>query len=243
MRGWVLIIAAAGGCFHIGKPDEDEADAGSDAVSSSVDSVTPRTDAGVPVPDASLSEVVIDGVEDTFLHLANPTFNHGATAKLCADLDDARVVLLRFNLSAIPPGATVGGAVLRIVTTGTAASDAAVDPYVVHEMLEPWVEGTLTGAPGQASWNERALGTPWISAGAGPGSRSPDVIGTFVPSAIDTEYLVPLSGDLGQRWAATPEQNRGIALLATTNDGACFYSGEAANPAQRPQLRLLVGDP
>jgi hypothetical protein len=241
VRGWVL-IAAATGCFQLNEPGNDGAPA-AETDGRSIDAMGPVADADPPVADAVLSEVTIGEVEDTFVHLANPTFNNGASIKTCADVDDARVALLRFDVSSIPPDAKVTEAVLRIVTDDTAATDGSVDPYTVHEMLETWIEGTLVGAVGQASWNERMPATPWTSAGAGPGSRSPVVAGTFTPMGPDTEFLVPLDVALVQRWVTTPGENRGVAIVASTIDGACFVSSEEADATKRPSLRLTVALP
>ena len=82
------------------------------------------------------------------------------------------------------------------------------------------------------------MGTPWTVSGAGTGSRDDQVVGSFVPAAIDTEYTIPLDPALIAGWLADEESNFGIIIVAAGSDGACFDSTEFPTAAKHPTLSV-----
>jgi hypothetical protein len=64
------------------------------------------------------------------------------------------------------------------------------------------------------------------------------VVGSFDPTAIDTEYVVPLDPAMVADWIADPASNHGVVIVAAGSDGGCFNSTELATAAKRPSLAV-----
>lgn len=200
-------------------------------------------DAGSSLPDAARPEpqttvFAVPDVIDTYLRLKDPTFNYGVAASMCADTTtDDRRMLLRIDVSSVPAAAEIVAANLHL-WTGTSTNDLSTQTYSIYRMLESWNEGGQNAAAGAASWNERKSGTPWTVAGAGNGSRDDVVMGTFVPTAIDTEYIISLEPELIAGWLADGESNFGIVIVAAGSDGACFDTTEYPTAGKHPTLSV-----
>jgi len=233
--GWLLTLCLVGCGAAIGDddPSADGAPRADGAAAAADASTSPDGAADAETPVFAVPDVV-----DTYLRFNNPTFNYGAAERMCADTtDDDRRILLRIDVSSLPAGASVVSADLHL-WTGTLTNDLSTQTYSVHRMLESWSEGGQNAAAGAASWNERAASTPWTVSGAGTGSRDDAVIGSFVPTAIDTEYTVPLDPELIAGWLADSESNFGIIIVAAGADGACFASTEFPTAAKHPTLSV-----
>ena len=238
MRGrWLLTWCLVGCGAEIGGDDPS-----ADAPPPPADAAAPA-DAAPSPPDAAPPEpetTVLDGASfaDTFLRFNNPTLNYGDTQRLCADTTaDDRRILLRADLSSLPPGAEVLAAELHI-WTGSNTNDLSTQTLSLYRLLEGWNEGNQDAAAGVASWNERTAGTAWTVAGAGVGSRDDVASGSLAPAALDTEYVVALPPDLVAGWLADPASNFGLVMVAAGSDGACFNSREAAATGKRPSLSV-----
>lgn len=150
--------------------------------------------------DSDYNEVVMDtwiadwAPDDTNENHGFNVVEHSATG--------TAVTLVRFDLSAMPPGVTVTGAQLRL---DIFKEPSATGNITLHEQLEPRTEWETT-------WSERALGVPWTAPGCGVGSRSADVVGQFVPSQ-DQVYDVPVTPSVVQRWVDDPSSNHGFVLV------------------------------
>lgn len=236
--GWLLTLCLVGCGAEIGGDDE-----AADATPGRPDGAPGRPDAGGPLPDAAPADTqtTVFGASDmvdNFLRLTKPTFNYGVSQRLCADTTtDDRRILLRIDVSSIPAGAEVVGANLHI-WTGTSTNDLSPETFSIYRMLESWNEGSKDAAEGVASWNERKSGTAWTVAGAGNGSRDDVAVGSFVPAALDTEYIVPLDPALISGWVSDVDSNNGIQILAAGSNGACFASSEFATASRHPSLSV-----
>jgi VCBS repeat-containing protein len=120
------------------------------------------------------STVILNPVADTWLDEVNQDDSYGTDATLVMGSNattpsvagDHRV-LLRFDLSAIPTGATITDATLRVfleeyndVAGGIfATSDVEVDAYLVYES---WDEASAT-------WNQTDGSNPWAAVPGGSG--------------------------------------------------------------------------
>lgn len=233
--GWLLTCCLVGCGADIG--GEDRLADGAPRADSA-----PAADARSPNPDAATETqttvFAVPDVIDTFLRFSNPTFNYGAGERMCADTTtDDRRILLHIELSSLPGDAEVLAANLHL-WTGTSTNDLSTETYSIYRMLESWSEGGETAAAGAASWNERTAGTAWTVSGAGTGSRDDEVIGSFVPAALDTEYIVPLDPTLVAGWAADASSNFGIIIVAAGSDGACFATTEFPTAAKHPTLSV-----
>lgn len=223
-------------CGSVDSGDTGRADA-ADHRDGDVDASN-TVDAGA---DASTTEVTIfddASILDTELRQIDPTKNYGELNRACADLPpDGRTVLLHVDASAIPASAQVISAEFHL-WTGTDSTDASPDKNYVYEVFEAWQEGNQNGSAGQASWNERSPGMAWTTPGAGSGSRADVPAGVFTPSALDTEYVIPLDLGLVESWIANPAANYGIAIvLGAGVNGACFVTSEGL-ATKRPWLQV-----
>lgn len=239
----VGLACALGACrYHAG-------DYTTDAPSTRPDALEVQPD-GPPGPDA-VADAAIDARQpvtvtfgeapgtdhsgvttDAYLESANPGANHGADTILWADASPVNNALLRFDLSAIPPGATVTAADLVLTTTLDLLEDGTVQ---VYPALEQWADAG-------SSWNDRATGTPWTDAGASPpSSRSTFMIAEFAPNIAATPFTVPLAAGTVQTWIDTPTTNFGVVLISTSpgGHGTTFISSDdGINVIARPLLRI-----
>ena len=162
----------------------------------------------------------------------------------------ARRALVRFALEGIVAvGARVDSAVLTLHVAS--APDTVARTFALHKVTRDWGEGTSaagggSGAPataGDATWVFAFFpGTPWITPGgdfeAGP-SATRDV-GEAGPWSWSGDGLV---ADVAS-WLADPPSNAGWILLcgdeAISRSVRRFDAREAADPALRPSLRLVL---
>jgi hypothetical protein len=203
-------------------PDPDDA-AVVDAKPAPPDAPPPPPDAMPLPPDAhpGPQTVVLVAARDTQLHGGNHTFNYGgATDVVCNGNPDAPV-LFAWNLSAIPAGAIVQSASVRL-TTGDNALQG--ESSTVFALLEDWTEGNLNGAAGVASYDQRKAGTAWATAGAKPPSRTTSSIATFAPTTPNTSFDFALPKALVQGWVSTPATNFGIIVTCPFSNDVALHS-------------------
>jgi hypothetical protein len=231
--GWVFVWCLVGCGAEIG------GDEGTDARPATIDAAVAHPDAAAP--DAALAEpettvFAVPDVTDTFVRLTQPTLNFGARDRMCADTTtDDRRILLRIDVSALPVGTQVVDATMHL-WTGTSTNDLSTQTFSFYPLLEAWDEGNQDGVDGAASWNERKAGTAWTVAGAGVGSRSEAVAGSFTPTALDTEYAVALDPSVVSGWIEDAASNFGLVVVAAGQDGGCFDTTENAIAGKHPTL-------
>ncbi len=160
---------------------------------------------------------------DTWIQVNFATTNNGAETFVIADGNPFCVALLRFDLGGLA-GSTVTEVKLHVFTNFD--SGAEVQAFVVNEQ---WSES-------QATWNERASGQAWMSAGATPPSRGTTALATFTPGQADSEFTSSFDVATVQNWIDNPGSNFGLAIASVNADGPKFYSREAA--AFKPFLRI-----
>jgi hypothetical protein len=132
--------------------------------------------------------------------------------------------LFKFDLSGIPPNATITSAAFTIHVVKEPASGSA-STFELHRVLKDWGEGTgakpTQGSPatsGQATWNNRFHpSTPWSPAGGGSGF---DYVAAFSATAfIDTPGSYTFQTTTGlvadvQAWVKNPATNFGWMLIS-----------------------------
>lgn len=172
-------------------------------------------------------------VTDTFLDDTLPTQNFGGRYEM--RIGNNRVSLLRFELGQIPTTASVFSATLEISVSPT---DALEQGYcAISPLLEDWTEGSKDYSDGIVNWTQRTMTASWATAGAGaPGSRTSQVIGTFVPVLESVRHHVALDVSAVQPWIANPASNFGIVLYGQDEgiQGAWLATREASDPTLRP---------
>ena len=167
--------------------------------------------------------------------------------------DTLRRALLRFDLSAIPSGATLSSASVSLTITKQVSQDFT---FNLHKVTSDWGEGASnanepggTGANAQnndATWQHRFYSaTNWTTPGgdfAATASASRPV-GNSLSDPVQTWTGGTLLTDV-QSWITTPSTNfgwllRGDATTETTTYTAQrFASRENTTAADRPKLTL-----
>ncbi len=160
-----------------------------------------------------------------------------------------RRVLLRFDLTTLPAGATIDDARLELTVSQTISGAVSV---AAHRVTTNWQEGTAETAPplpvGQGAppgpndptWTLSAFpATAWTTAG---GDFAPIASGAFTLDGVG-DYPVPLSdGMLADvvAWSTTPATNLGWVLVSDETQSPPtakrIGSAENTNAAIRPRL-------
>ncbi len=179
--------------------------------------------------------LVLNPVADTYVHRISDATDMGSATSLISAGDDARV-LMRFDLSAIPAGATITNATIELYVD----SQQNNAYYNLFRIGNPWDEM-------QATWTQRFTGTNWVTEGGdylGTGYATTDTavnnvriqavdVGTYKTLALSSVNPAWLS--LVQSWHDGSVANYGIALLTTSdldNRRANIASRESTNPAR-----------
>jgi hypothetical protein len=138
--------------------------------------------------------------------------------------------LIRWDLTAIPPGSTVVSVVLTVDVQGKAARQ----PFQVFELKRPWEEH-------EATWATASAQLAWERRGAqGPTDRAAPAIGSAPFPVSEGPLAIPLSPQgvsAVQGWVNRPAANFGFLLAnEVTPDGVVFSSREAETAGRRPKL-------
>ncbi|HVE85868.1 MAG TPA: DNRLRE domain-containing protein, partial [Myxococcales bacterium] len=165
----------------------------------------------------------------------DPNTNYNITCAGCnTDLgvDGAPVdiaALIRWDVSAIPAGATVTAAELTFHVTDNSGA------FSIYELRKDFVDG-------QATWNQARTGVAWeLPGAAGPTDRG-GLVGTYAPPTGTTPFTYTLSlnatGVIAlQNWVNVPSTNHGLIIVDTSvSDGASLGSSDDPTPANRPAL-------
>jgi hypothetical protein len=173
------------------------------------------------------------GVQDTYLsdsEAGDATTNFADRDLIALRPSNHRVGLVRFDVSAIPPTATVLMANLSIYVDSQTPG-AGPMTVSVHEMARAWVGS-------QTTWLQAAAGLPWAAAGAKADSdRNPQPAASFTLSQAGAWADADVRG-LVQSWVAGPAANKGV-LLAAPGNGVGEYrlrSSEYPDTSFRPKL-------
>ena len=134
--------------------------------------------------------------DDTYIQLNKPNQTNGKSKKLLIRNmggGDEGQVFVKFDLSAVPAGADINQAILRLWV------DTIKNPgsITLHEVLAPWEEDTLSAAS-----------APALS-GAFATIPIPNVQNSFVTLDLTTVL---------QGWLTNPSTNHGLALVPESND-------------------------
>ena len=158
--------------------------------------------------------------------------------------------LLRFDLSSLPPGATITSALVRLTVIQVPGFGLAVDStFDLRRLTAAWGEGTNIGSSGtvavtgDATWTARILGTAnWTAAGALSDAAATASASTPVGSTINATYQWSGAGLVSdvQLWAGNPNQNLGWLLRSQSEGTGRTVRGFAAreNGANVPTLQI-----
>jgi hypothetical protein len=183
------------------------------------------------------SAVTLIAAEDTDINGASPTTNYGASTDLIlnqsgGDLGERRL-LIRFDLSPIPPGATVTSAVLKLNKEWGVVAAVDVD---LHRVAAPWSEV-------EATWNDRVSGTPWGTAG---GDYDATLIArTTVSANGEYQWSSASLTSLVDGWHKCTVNNHGLLIGSRDFGGSdrFFASRSHATVTNRPKLEVTYVTP
>lgn len=205
----------------------------------SVTSTRPPTASPTPAATAA-APIVLTAVRDTWIDEVRLDQNKGAdTALRVRPPGDglARRALVAFDLGAIPAGACVRSAQLRLRLTSVSSPSRVLG---VHRLSHAWVEGNGKARSG-ATWRTADGQTAWPSAG-----------GAFAAAASATAETGTVSGAT-LAWDVTADvaafvagsaANHGWLIqdtAATTGGDFRFASRQHGTSAARPRLVLALG--
>jgi hypothetical protein len=199
---------------------------------------TPRP-TQTPYPADQVRTVVLQqgldgyrGVQDTHINAWFPAQNFGREGLLEVRSEGHVTPLLRFDLGAIPPGATVLDARLTVFAVAGGWYEQDISAY---QVLREWAISEIT-------WREAKRGVSWAEAGC----KAVDQDRAGVPSntvlaitGTSCEFDVT---DMAQRWVSAPASNAGLLLQGSAGAGIAVQhnlaSSEYWHMALRPKLEV-----
>ena len=141
-------------------------------------------------------------------------------------MEGVETSLLRWDVSAIPPGSKVVAADITLFVTGALAPPG----WRLHELRRPWDER-------EATWK-----APWQIAGAaGDLDRGRPVVAVLAPTSTGS-ITIPLNEALVQQWVAG--MNAGLVFVPAGGSARWgVESRETARPERRPRLSITFIPP
>ncbi len=207
-------------------------------------------------PDAHAATVILPVMADTFIISSAPDNNAGGNTLLNLGTDGqggVRRGLLRFDLSAIPAGATVTSAVLRLTVVRIPFGGPMNSNFKLYRLLADWSGGTQAGnsgapaAEGEVTWNSRLHGTGgWTVPGAASDAESTASASQFVNSISGVTYEWAGAGvarDV-QDWMNEPGSNFGWLLRSDNEESRrtarAFAALESGNNSGTLEISYTV---
>jgi hypothetical protein len=180
------------------------------------------------------------GTKDAYLNEVQSTRNYGMENVLIIDGDDPpgsgydKYILLKWDLSLIPPNSIIQAASVKIDVTNRSESS-----YELYEIKKDWMED-------KATWNFSGGLKSWQR----PGAKGPDDRGEVVLARLLAEETGPKTITLNadgiaqvQFWVNNPNSNFGFILANHSSlNGIDFVSSENCTPTSRPSLSVTYLD-
>ncbi len=198
--------------------------------------------AGALLAPGLAATLVLTSAADTYLFSANATVNfNGDGNGMLVGTNSAGGIgrgLVRFDLSAIPAGATVESVSLSLFV-GSLATAGSGKTVALHRMLTGWNETSAT-------WNDASAGTAWSAPGGAAGTDFAAGASTVSPGMAGGSFLALTSvaglvADV-QGWIDAPATNAGWMLRnqaeATLRSAGRIADLAASVEAQRPTLTV-----
>lgn len=166
---------------------------------------------------------------DTHIRQNNATNNYGGNTKMRSGYvpNNVNRILAFFNLSEIPTSAIVQSATYSMFREG---GDNDIMEYRVQRITQTWNEAQVT-------WNIRATGTPWTTAGGDFGTTIWSTATVGATNKIRYSWNIT---DLAEQWVLTPADNHGMIIRAneTLNKRKEFQPRERGTISERPALEI-----
>jgi len=188
------------------------------------------------------------GARDTQVYDGSADRNYGGLASIGAYGDGRRRMLLAFDLSAIPPAATISSATLDL-WCHSISNPPDGGPIRLYRVTRSWVEGTSTGGADTqdgCTWLEHDYTDHDASAAGDWTAPGGDHDETAVHAERSTSDIVVHAWlrwavrDLVQDWVAVTVANHGMLIRTLGGSSTISYrSGEyGGDPSLRPKLTV-----
>ena len=142
----------------------------------------------IAIPSAATTqESNFTAVEDTYIKITSPDRNYGDRSTLEADNNSIKRILLRFQVTGIPEGASIASATLRLFVV-----DSSSESGTAHAVGGGWSEATTT-------WSNAPPVGPEVA-----DLLSPASVGTWVE--VDVTSATGGNGDV-DFYIVTPSNN------------------------------------
>lgn len=185
--------------------------------------------------------------KDAALNSNSPTANYGATASIYCGLQSTTIfrrILVEFDLSSIPSGATISSAVLDVYDEQELSQGGTT--IYIYRLRRGWVESEVT-------WNQASSGVSWGTAGAK--NATTDFDNTALASRAFSGLEAPGHKTWGLNASKIEEMvgfgpsfaNNGFMLVG--NEGLAyeayykFASSDHATVSWRPKLDITYTAP
>jgi hypothetical protein len=144
------------------------------------------------------------GTTDTYISVWEPTTNYGGSVTLLIRQGDVRSALVRFDLSALPAGATIQEARLGLYALERSNPNALT--ISVYQVFRPWAEN-------QANWNQATSSLPWGSPGCNQVGvdRAAAAVAAQMVNSVSAWHEWDITS-LVRTWASNPSSNCGVIL-------------------------------
>jgi hypothetical protein len=181
-----------------------------------------------------------NGNLDTWIDENNKTAQNGATTTVRVDGADPleEMILIRWDLSSIPAGASVQRSSVIVNVTDNSAGQN----YSFYQLKQDWVES-------QANFQMPSLADDWQTDGArGANDRDTVSLGTIglANVTLPSRRAYPLNAAgaaMVDDWVGQATPNYGFIIAkpstGTVDNGLLFSSSEATNASQRPLLLVV----
>jgi uncharacterized repeat protein (TIGR01451 family) len=196
----------------------------------------------LPAPPSAERAAALDNfagrfeiAEDTYLNAFEPSRTHTDQVWLYLRGDDLLAPLLRFDISAIPPGSNVIVAYLNLYVPEGQSSDIFLAPlkFAAYCVQRDWLAR-------EATWDQATAGNAWEVPGCKGASdrcqsHDPNEVGEVI-SQGSWVRPVPVTS-IVQRWVT--EGNRGLILLGDQDPQvfkSAFISSRAGGAEHHPWL-------
>jgi 2',3'-cyclic-nucleotide 2'-phosphodiesterase (5'-nucleotidase family) len=193
------------------------------------------------VPEDLVQEMTFAVAEDTYVSAYAPTTNYGAKSEMYLRSGGIKGALLKFDVSAIPAGATVLGA--QLMEYGRTDVGSPVDhlfTVAAFEVYRDWNQAEVT-------WLNATAGDMWGLPGLGDtvSDRAATPEDTFsvpgnLPASDDPKGVLSIPS-MVQDWVADPAMNHGVLLElgATISMEIAVASSDYWDASLHPELKVF----
>src|SRR5262249_1077025 len=191
----------------------------------------------IPGGARAQTTTTLSASQDSWLDKANPDTNHGTDTTLVVDPKASSVkrTFVQFDLSSIPPCATINSATLKLTITTSGASSRA---HAVHRLTQSWNEAGV-------AWKSRDGINSWPNPGGTFNATATATASTGTASGVVISWDV--TGDVAAFVAGTAVNNGWVVKDISETGGASiqflYGSRENAVAADRPVLEVTFTPP